>query len=435
MKKSGSNMLAFMVFLSLSSVHELVAQNPGKFWMQYATAEEAGFSSDKLRSVVDLYEKNGASALMVVFDGNVLLSKGDITRRYDCHSIRKSLISALYGMYGAQGRINIHKTLKELGIDDTMKLTEEEQSATIQDLLKARSGVYIPAFGEAQSMKDYRPARGSHPPNTFFYYNNWDFNVLGWIFQKETGVGLFEAFNESLAKPLGMEDFRLIDGRFWHDSSAQTIYPKYDIKLSARDLARFGTLYCRGGLWNEIRMLSNTWISESFTSYSTMDRSSNKESYGYLWWIEVLNDSTPMYSARGWGGHILTVVPTEKLVMVKRHDTYAGSGGDGWTGMYMRQILNAHVSPPRASPKLVPLEVHARQMDFVNIPEASLKKYQQQIAMNGRTRTIEYCAYGLVFDDWFVLHPVSETRFYIEDLDKYMYFKSENGKPLFERIE
>ena len=220
MKRLRINIVIAVAILTFSIAAKLIAQNPGKVWMQYATPEEAGFSSDKLKSVTDLYEKNKASALMVVYNGNVLLSKGDITRRYDCHSMRKSLISALYGIYAAKGKIDIHKTLKELCIDDTLKLTDQEQSVTIQDLLKARSGVYIPAFGEAQSMKNDRPARGSHPPNTFFYYNNWDFNVLGSIFQKETGINLFEAFKESLAKPLEMEDFRPLDGRFWRDSSA-----------------------------------------------------------------------------------------------------------------------------------------------------------------------------------------------------------------------
>ncbi len=33
--------------------------------MQCATSEEAGFSSDTLQSVLDLYEKNGTTALMV----------------------------------------------------------------------------------------------------------------------------------------------------------------------------------------------------------------------------------------------------------------------------------------------------------------------------------------------------------------------------------
>jgi CubicO group peptidase (beta-lactamase class C family) len=421
--------------VSLSFINNAAAQNPGKTWMQYATPEEAGFSSDKLESVVDLYQKNGATALLIVYDGNVLLSKGDVARRYDTHSMRKSLVSALYGIYSGNGEIDIHKTLKDLGIDDSVRLSDEEQSATVQDLLKARSGIYIPAFGEAKSMENERPKRGSHPPNTFFYYNNWDFNVLGAIFQKQTGRNLFEAFDESLAKPLEMEDFRLIDGRFWRDSTRETIYPKYDIKISARDLARFGTLYCNGGMWNDRQILSKDWISESFNPYSTMDRGSYKESYGYLWWIQILDDSIPMYSALGWGGHVLSVVPKYKVVLVKRHDTFSGSGGDTKTGMYVRMLISAQTSAPVSKPKLVPLEVHADQGDFVEIPDTSLKKYEQDVWLKGRTRKIRCTKYGLLFDDWFVLHPVSDARFIIEDLDKHMYFKFETGKPVFDRIE
>ncbi|OYV85210.1 MAG: hypothetical protein B7Z63_05815, partial [Ignavibacteriae bacterium 37-53-5] len=66
-----------------------------------------------------------------------------------------------------------------------------------------------------------------------------------------------------------MEDFRPIDGRFWRDTTQQTLYPKYDIKMSARDLARFGTLYCNGGTWNGHQILSKDWIAATFTSYST----------------------------------------------------------------------------------------------------------------------------------------------------------------------
>lgn len=42
-------------------------------------------------------------------------------------------------------------------------------------------------------MKDARPPRGSHPPGTFWYYNNWDFNVLGTIFIQLTGEDIFQA--------------------------------------------------------------------------------------------------------------------------------------------------------------------------------------------------------------------------------------------------
>ena len=159
MSSLSKKLIQVALIASLAFAGSATAQNPAKSWVQYSAPEEAGFSSEKLQSVLDLYDKNGATALMVVYDGNVLVWKGDIARRLDTHSMRKSLISALYGIYGGNGAIDIHKTLKQLGIDDSVKLSEEERSAEIQDLLKARSGVYIPAVGEAKSMKDYRPAR------------------------------------------------------------------------------------------------------------------------------------------------------------------------------------------------------------------------------------------------------------------------------------
>jgi hypothetical protein len=35
-------------------------------------------------------------------------------------------------------------------------------------------------------MKDPGPARGSHPPGTFWYYRNRDFNVQGTVFIRPT---------------------------------------------------------------------------------------------------------------------------------------------------------------------------------------------------------------------------------------------------------
>jgi CubicO group peptidase (beta-lactamase class C family) len=332
--------------------------------------------------------------------------------------------------------INIHKPLSQLGIDEPIKLTEQEKSATIQDLLKSRSGIYISAFGEDKSMKNSRPERESHKPNTFFYYNNWDFNVLGTIFKNETHLDLFDSFDKSIARVLKMEDFKLNDLRFWLDSTESTIYPKYDIKMSARDLARFGTLYCNGGTWDNNQILSKEWISESFFPYSQINQGSYQEGYGYMWWIEIIDDSITMYSGRGWGGHIITVVPKANIVMVKRHDTYNTNGGDGWTGMYIRQIIKSKVTSPKLNPELVPLEItEPVKIEYFNLSVDELKKYKQKIFMNGRIRKIEYTENELVFDDWFILHPVSETKFYMEDFNKYVYFKFVNNKPIFDRIE
>lgn len=88
----------------------------------------------------------------------------------------------------------------KLRIDDRPPaLTPLEKQATILDLLRARSGVYHDAARETAGMRARRPVRGTHPPGSHFYYNNWDFNVLGTIFEKLTGKKIFEEFAERIS--------------------------------------------------------------------------------------------------------------------------------------------------------------------------------------------------------------------------------------------
>jgi CubicO group peptidase (beta-lactamase class C family) len=69
-----------------------------------------------------------------------VVSWGDGARPLAVHSIRKSLISALYGQLHDRGSLRLDTTIGELGIDDTPALTDTEKTATIEDLLTARSG-------------------------------------------------------------------------------------------------------------------------------------------------------------------------------------------------------------------------------------------------------------------------------------------------------
>ena len=65
---------------------------------------------------------------MIVDDGVVVDAWGDITRKFECHSMRKSLLSALIGIHVEEGRINLSKTMEGLGIDDNEPtLTETEK--------------------------------------------------------------------------------------------------------------------------------------------------------------------------------------------------------------------------------------------------------------------------------------------------------------------
>ena len=113
---------------------------------------------------------------------------GDVATKSNLHSIRKSLLSALIGIAVDERKIDLGATMESLGIDDNEPgLTPTEKTATVGDLLKARSGIYHAALYETPGMARRRPARGSHAPGTFWHYNNWDFNALGTIYERATG--------------------------------------------------------------------------------------------------------------------------------------------------------------------------------------------------------------------------------------------------------
>jgi len=294
-----------------------------------ATPESVGWSPAGLADVDAIAEEIGTAALMVVEGGVVVHQRGAVAHRYMCHSIRKSLLSALFGISVAEGRIELSSTLAALGIDDKEGLTDRERLASVNSLLMARSGVFHPTGFESAGMIATREVRHSHGPGTFWCYNNWDFNALGTIFEKCTGLCLFDAFRDRIAIPCGMEDFRYgpdaKDGEFVE--LEKSIHRAYPFRLTARDLARFGLLYLRGGRWGSRQVVPEKWVKLSMQPYSHAGAAG---AYGYMWWvvrdgIHFPGSIMPSgYSAQGAGGHVMMVLPEQDIVLVHRVDTDAG---------------------------------------------------------------------------------------------------------------
>ena len=407
------------------------AQSPQETWEQYKTPEEAGWSSQKLEQAKRLYDSLEAAAFMVVYDGKVLVSWGDVKRRFMCHSVRKSLLSALYGIQVDGGSIDLNKTLAELNIDDKSPLTESEKRATIRDLLKARSGVYHPAAYETQAMKAKRPERGSHARDTFWYYNNWDFNALGTIYEQETRTDIFQDFKNRIADPLQMEDFRLMDG-YHHLEADHSIHPAYPFRMSARDMARFGLLYLREGEWNGKQIISKEWIKESTTSYSD---AGNRGGYGYLWWVSGEFKEVGMYSAYGVGTQIISVLPGANLVIVQRVNTYEDRRAAPNRELF-KLILDARVSEPKADPEFIALQnspSHQRP-EIIQLEANLVDKYVKEYPLSDTSMSVRKIDGELLMDSptfgKFKLLPVSTTKFVVEDPEQYAIFEfDDDGTP------
>ena len=97
-----------------------------------------GWSSEGLKALIPDMNRLGTDALMIVTDGKIVFEWGNTTNIIRSHSVRKSLLSALYGIYVAEKKIDTSKTLEQLHITERVPLTKEEQQATVLDLLKAR---------------------------------------------------------------------------------------------------------------------------------------------------------------------------------------------------------------------------------------------------------------------------------------------------------
>jgi CubicO group peptidase (beta-lactamase class C family) len=306
---------------------------PGENWQKAVGPEKLGWSLAKLAEARNYSKKIDSAAVMIVDNGVVVDAWGDVTRKFYCHSIRKSFLSALIGIHIEEGNIELSKTMEELGIDEyEPSLTQIEKQATVFDLIRARSGIYHPALGEGSWMIPMRPERHSHAPGTFWYYNNWDFNALGTIFEQETGTKIFEEFDTRIAKPLQMEDFNISDCRYKTSTDyGQGLISKhryYQFRMSTRDLARFGLLYLRNGQWHDQQIVSSDWVRESTASHSQIWPDGG---YGYMWWTGVKGGLIAnvmvrehSFLASGAGVNKVIVLPYLKLVIVHRVDTFKG---------------------------------------------------------------------------------------------------------------
>jgi CubicO group peptidase (beta-lactamase class C family) len=159
----------------------------------------------------------------------------------------------------------------------------------------------------------------------FWYYNNWDFNALGTIYERAVGQSVFSAFNEKIARPIGMQDYQPSDGEYVKGAASD--HAAYPIRMSARDLARFALLYLHGGRWKDRQIVPAAWVRESTQSYS--DAFSERGpglGYGYMWWIGFpRNMGAPTvkvppgtFEAMGAEGQYAFVIPAYDLIVIHR---------------------------------------------------------------------------------------------------------------------
>jgi CubicO group peptidase (beta-lactamase class C family) len=312
---------------------------PGAEWARISDPKTVGYCQDRLDVATARVKELPTTGMIAIVNGRVLWEYGDLKRVSYLASVRKSILAMLYGNYVKSGRIKLDKTMADLKIDDVDGLLPAEKDATVEDLLAARSGVYHEAANAACSgcgstAGDPPGPRGSVTHGTYFLYNNWDFNVLGTIFEQETGLNIYDAFEKELATPAGLQDFDRAAQRKTENRRA-SIHPAYHFYLSTRDMARIGYIMLRGGDWAGRQLVPRDWVQRIVTPVThvgDMNPESYKQGpfgYGLLWWIwDGPFNQGPYknaYTGIGAVGQYITVLP--ELDMVVAHKTEPQAGG------------------------------------------------------------------------------------------------------------
>jgi len=313
---------------------------PEASWAAVPEAEPGSACHRELDATRSYLRTLDTTALMAVQDGRVLFSEGPVQSVSIVFSVRKSLLSMMYGKYVANGTIDLDRTLADLSVDDVGGLLPIERQARLRDLLAARSGVYHVAANGGDDAAA-APPRGSQAPGSYFLYNNWDFNAAGTAFERLTGRSIYQAFAEDLAIPLQLEDFDLARHARSGDArrSQHLAYPFY---LSTRDMARLGYLMLRRGNWQGQQLVPTEWV-EQMTRQTTPAAQMHPPhtarrgfGYGYLWWLLEEPQDSPLsgaYMAWGVHGQYILVVPKRQMVIAhKRQVPVVGSWNVSWVG-------------------------------------------------------------------------------------------------------
>lgn len=149
-------------------------------------------------------------------------------------------------------------------------------------------------------------------PGSQFLYSSGTTNILARELQRLLGFdhdaeSMREWLNEELFEPIGMST---ATPEF--DDSGTWVASSY-VSATARDFARFGYLYLRGGNWDGNQIVSRPWVDEARRPISLA--TNHASAYGSHWWVH--EDGLGTFACHGYEGQRITCVPTKDLVVVR----------------------------------------------------------------------------------------------------------------------
>ncbi len=275
-------------------------------------------------------------AVIVIRGGRILRERYaegfDASSRFHSWSMAKSVTQCLIGLLVRQG---------QLAVDDRAPIEawsdpkDPRHSLTLRHLLHMTTGldnadggadpeafVARILFGDGSQQMGLASAERPllRDPGTHWAYSTATSAILGSIISEKTGPGREATrawMEKELLEPLGIESLVVESDATNHLVGGSHAW------ATARDWARLGLLYLRGGVWDGQQILPGGWV--DFTR--TRAPAANNGTYGAHFWLnhEPIGDQFPpmpgasesLFMMSGNGGQYVVLAPGKDLMVVR----------------------------------------------------------------------------------------------------------------------
>lgn len=317
---------------------------PEMDWAQ-ANPQQTSIDPLKVKTLFDMsFADQSTQAVVLIKDG--LLIGEQYAEGFDSNSVAtswsmaKSFYAALIGIAIDRGEIE--------SLDDKVSkylsyFADERSDITIRHLLNMASGLEMPSH-EHENMyftEDhlaYAKAVGMEKsPGQLFEYNNVNSMLLADILFKATGAPADALLRDRILSKIGMDNVTL-----WQDAVGNPL-TYCCIDTTARQFARFGLLFARGGLWRDQQIIPSAYVDETFGKvWDSLESQTIQQKRGYSlhWWISRYDKDAKIFNASGKFGQYIFVDPANDMVFVrvtKYHPT-GGSKQDWGALKYINKI-------------------------------------------------------------------------------------------------
>jgi CubicO group peptidase (beta-lactamase class C family) len=236
-------------------------------------------------------------------------------------SVGKSFTGALVGIAIREGYIEgVEQKVADFFPDHSDWQNDPlKQAMTIEHLLTMTSGLDWPetaaSYSSSQNVMNEmmrsadwvgfvldRPMAAA--PGATFNYSSGASHLLSAIVQEATGMRTFAFAREYLFEPLGISHVS------WPSDPDGIAFGAGGLRLTPRDMAKFGQLYLQGGVWEGKQIVPAEWVEASIAPQVHAHGAASY--YGYQWWVR----GNGIFAAHGYRGKRIFVIPDLEMVVV-----------------------------------------------------------------------------------------------------------------------